>query len=216
MKNQVPQHDYYRILGVPKSASVDDIKRAYRQLAQLHHPDRVGEGGQIVLINEAYATLKDPAKRAKYDVLHAVHFSVVGRAMNKASQELQKSPTVMANLQKFEIQAHKFARFAERQMQELQKDWQADKGIFKNAKTLFAKAQTIIRHMDNPNVNTQTTQSTPTLIISQEIAKSGGTVVFQHGGRTIRTSLPQGLADGSQIKLTIGGVGVWFVIKVKS
>lgn len=215
MKNQIPQHDYYRILGVPKSASVDDIKRAYRQLAQLHHPDRVGEGGQIVLINEAYAILKDPAKRAKYDVLHAVHFSVVGRAMNKASQELQKSPTVMANLQKFEIQAHKFARFAERQVQELQKDWQADKGIFKNAKTLFARVQTIIRHMDNPDVNTQTTQSTPTLIISHEIAQSGGTVVFRHGGRTIRTSLPQGLADGSQIKLTIGGVGVWFVIKVK-
>lgn len=214
MKNQIPQHDYYRILGVPKSASVDDIKRAYRQLAQLHHPDRVGEGGQIVLINEAYAILKDPAKRAKYDVLHAVHFSVVGRAMNKASQELQKSPTIMANLQKFEIQAHKFARFAERQVQELQKDWQADKGIFKNAKTLFAKASTIIKQMDNANTS-HPKPATPTLIISQEMVQNGGTVVFRHGGRTIRTSLPQGLADGSQIKLTIGGVGVWFVIKVK-
>lgn len=70
--------DYYRILGVDRSASFADIKRAYRQLIANHHPDKGGDEQQVWLINEAYAVLKDPAKRAKYDVYHSVHFGVMG------------------------------------------------------------------------------------------------------------------------------------------
>ncbi|MDO4449576.1 MAG: DnaJ domain-containing protein [Moraxella sp.] len=214
MKKQPPKHDYYAILGVPKSASTDDIKHAYRQLAKRHHPDRAGEGGQIVLINEAYATLKDPKKRAEYDVYHAVYFSAVGKLTQKINQELQKSPTVMANLQKFDIKAKQFAHFAEKRMHELHKDWQADKGIFKNAKTLFAKAQTIIAQTAK-EASRPPKDTFPTLVISRELSQQGGQITFTHQGRTVRTTLPQGLTDGSQIKLTIGGVAVWFVIKVE-
>lgn len=209
MKKQPPKHDYYAILGVPKSASTDNIKHAYRQLAKRHHPDRAGEGGQIVLMNEAYATLKDPKKRAEYDVYHAVYFSAVGKLTQKINQEIQKSPTVMANLQKFDLKAKQFAHFAEKRMHELHKDWQADKGIFKNAKALFAKAQTIIKEASQPPKDTL-----PTLIITPKLSQHGGQITFTHQGRTVRTTLPQGLADGSQIKLTIGGVAVWFVIRL--
>ncbi|WP_066804999.1 J domain-containing protein [Moraxella oblonga] len=210
MKNQAPRHDYYAILGVPKSASTDDIKHAYRQLAKRHHPDRAGESGQIVLINEAYATLKDPKKRAEYDIYHAVYFSVVGKFTQKINQEIQKSPTVMANLQKFDIKAKRFAHFAEQRLHELQKDWQADKGIFKNAKTLLAKAQNIIKEAGKPPKDTL-----PTLIINTALSEHGGQITFNHQGRTIRTTLPQGLVDGSQIKLTINGEAVWFMIKIE-
>lgn len=62
--------DYYKILGIEKSASGDDIKRAYRKLAMQHHPDK-GGGAQAEAkfkeINEAYQTLSDPQKRAQYD-----------------------------------------------------------------------------------------------------------------------------------------------------
>ena len=59
--------DYYKTLGVSKNASQDDIKKAYRNLAKTHHPDRGGNEQQFQKINEAYDTLKDPAKRQQYD-----------------------------------------------------------------------------------------------------------------------------------------------------
>lgn len=59
--------DYYSVLGVPKRASEEDIKRAYRKLAMEHHPDRGGDQNQFQKIQEAYATLGDPQKRHEYD-----------------------------------------------------------------------------------------------------------------------------------------------------
>ena len=65
--------DYYKILGVSKSATEKEIKSAYRKLAQKYHPDR-NPGNQkaedkFKEINEAHEVLGDPQKRAKYDQL---------------------------------------------------------------------------------------------------------------------------------------------------
>jgi len=62
--------DYYEILGVPRTASIDDIKTAFRKLARLYHPDVSKEPdaeGKFKEINEAYGVLSDPQKRARYD-----------------------------------------------------------------------------------------------------------------------------------------------------
>ena len=59
--------DYYTVLGVSKTATQEEIKKAYRKLAMDHHPDRGGDTIRFAEINEAYETLKDPAKRAEYD-----------------------------------------------------------------------------------------------------------------------------------------------------
>lgn len=62
--------DYYKILGVERGADEAEIKRAYRKLAQQHHPDKeTGSEEQFKQINEAYQVLGDPEKRAKYDRL---------------------------------------------------------------------------------------------------------------------------------------------------
>lgn len=59
--------NYYQTLGIAKSATPDEVKKAYRKLAAQHHPDRGGDEEKLKQINEAYDTLKDPAKRQAYD-----------------------------------------------------------------------------------------------------------------------------------------------------
>jgi len=65
--------DYYEILGLSKGASVDEIKKSYRQLVMKHHPDRVSGDKKkeaeerFKEISEAYAVLSDPGKKKLYD-----------------------------------------------------------------------------------------------------------------------------------------------------
>lgn len=60
--------DHYSTLGLDKSASADDIQKAFRKAAMKHHPDRGGDAGKFQEINEAYSTLSDPQRRAEYDM----------------------------------------------------------------------------------------------------------------------------------------------------
>jgi len=68
------KRDYYEVLGVPKTASEDDIKQAYRRLARQYHPD-VAKGNpkaaeeKFKEFSEAYEVLADPVKRQRYDQL---------------------------------------------------------------------------------------------------------------------------------------------------
>jgi molecular chaperone DnaJ len=65
--------DYYKFLEVPKNASQDDIKKAYRKLAHQHHPDKQGGNeAKFKELNEAYQVLSDTKKRAQYDQFGSV------------------------------------------------------------------------------------------------------------------------------------------------
>lgn len=59
--------DYYKILGIDRSASKEQIKAAYRKLASQHHPDRGGDTKTFQDIQAAYDTLSDPDKKDQYD-----------------------------------------------------------------------------------------------------------------------------------------------------
>jgi len=96
MKNT---QNYYEILGVPKTASVGEIKKRYRELVRLHHPDvaadKAGAQAAFIKIAEAYQTLVKPDKRMLYDsTLGMSDFKVeTGGRSTSRTTDIPKPPT---------------------------------------------------------------------------------------------------------------------------
>lgn len=89
--------NYYQILGVEKSASKDEIKKAFRKLAHQYHPDKKGgDEGKFKELNEAYQVLSDDQKRAQYD-----RFGSTGGGFNAG-----------ANMGGFDFSGFDFSNFA--------------------------------------------------------------------------------------------------------
>ena len=62
------EENLYKILEVPRFATTEEIKRQYRHLVKIHHPDRGGDEELFLKINEAYKILNDPEKRREYNM----------------------------------------------------------------------------------------------------------------------------------------------------
>jgi len=94
-QNQITRHvvepsefiDYYEIMEISPNANSETIDRIFRFLAQRYHPDNPdsGDRAHFDVVMEAYNTLKDPVKRAQYDIQHKSHSDFRWKLVNEAS-----------------------------------------------------------------------------------------------------------------------------------
>ena len=86
--------DYYAILEVSSSASTSEIKKSYRRLARLHHPDlnQDARDTQIKRLNEAYEVLRDQKKRAAYDMQRREKQQQAEAAFVRRQQQVKREP----------------------------------------------------------------------------------------------------------------------------
>jgi curved DNA-binding protein len=167
--------DYYEVLGVPRDASIDQIKKAYRKLARENHPDvskATGGEARFKEAAEAYATLKDPEKRKAYDEL--------GR--RPAGEEFAPPPQWQ---QDFGAQA---GGFGDVDLEELLASLGRGRGAGPRTP----------RPAHGRDFET-------TVAISLEAANSGTTLSLQvgdeEGGRTLEVTIPAGVSDGQKLRL---------------
>ena len=99
------QRDYYEILGVPRNASQEEVRKAYLKLAHKYHPDKTGGDKEaeekLKEVNAAYDTLKNPEKRTQYDRYGhmAEQFAGVIRVDSLGGGPLQEGDHRSASLQ---------------------------------------------------------------------------------------------------------------------
>ncbi len=183
--------DYYKILGVPKTASADEIKNAYRKLARKHHPDLNPNDKEankkFQQINEANEVLSDPAKRKKYDAYgenwqHAEEFEKAGKA--SAGSGRRSGRTGSGDFTGFEDSGDFSDFFA---------------SMFGGRASGTSRNQTRFRGQD----------------FNAELQLSLGQAYLTHkqtlsvNGKNIRITIPAGIENGQTIRLTgHGGKGV--------
>jgi curved DNA-binding protein len=92
----MPLPDYYALLEVPSTATKNEIRRSYRRLARKYHPDLNQQAldKHIKLLNEAYAVLSDPTKRATYDQqsLEEKRRKAAQKALHQQQEQAKQEP----------------------------------------------------------------------------------------------------------------------------
>jgi len=192
--------DYYQTMGVPRNASQDGIKRAYRKLARKYHPDVSKERdaeARFKEIGEAYEVLKDPEKRAAYDEL--------GQNW-KAGQDFTPPPNWDTG--NFEFRTHGFSSADADRFSDFFENLFGG-GVFRTGRGAqgaglrgedqHAKVQISLEEAYNG--------TTRALQVSTPESDQYGNVVRKP--RSLQVKIPPGVAQGQQIRLAgQGGTGI--------
>jgi curved DNA-binding protein len=178
--------DYYKILGVARGASEEEIKKAYRKLARKYHPDVSKEPNakeKFQEVSEAYETLRDKEKRAAYDSLGSSF---------RPGQDFRPPPDW-------------FDRFGSGRAEDLRdidlSDLFEQMGIFGRAGT---RRGGFGRNVPIPGEDYEAA-----VRITLEEAARGTEREFQIDGKTLRARIPKGAIDGQRLRLRgKGGAGM--------
>lgn len=188
--------DYYKILGVSKNASQDEIKKAFKKLARKHHPDVNKDPGseeKFKEINEAYTVLSDPEKRQFYDTY----------GTTAGSGNWQGPPPGQGGFGNFTGNAGDFSDF----FQQLFGNFGRGGGGFSD---LFGEAPRTQRRIG--------TDLEAELPLALEEAYHGGEKVISVGHERLTVKIPAGVREGQKIRLSgkgRGGGDLYLHVKVK-
>ena len=181
----VQYKDYYKILGVSREATADEIRKAYRKLAKQYHPDVSKEKDaeeKYKEINEAYEVLKDPDKRKKYDTL----------GMNWQNGQDFTPPPGWQHVDFGGGDSGDFSDFFET--------------LFGRGAKNFGGFQDIFSGVNFTHEGHSIKRDTEVSVtLSLEDVVKGGLHTFTLNGtkgkRNIKVNLPKGMTEGSQIRL---------------
>ncbi len=196
--------DYYKILGLERSASADEVRKAYRKLAMQYHPDRNPGDKQaeekFKEINEAYQVLSDQQKRARYDQLGSAYSSWQRQGGGPGdfdwSQWMSGQPGGNVRVEYGDLND----LFGE--------------GVFSD----FFRS--IFGGMGGVGTSSRT-RATPTyqqqVVITLQEAYQGTTRTFQSGGRELTVRIPKGVRTGSKVRaagVAPDGSDLYLIIEV--
>jgi len=197
--------DYYQILGVSRSASTEEIRKAYRKLAMQYHPDRNPGDKQseerFKEINEAYQVLNDSQKRAHYDR--------VGSAYSNWQQRGGQG-------------GFDWGRWAGGAPSGTRVDYGDLNDLFSGEGGLFSEFFRTIFGGGMGAAGTQTSRAAPAyqqqVEISLEDAFNGTTMQLQANGKRKQVKIPPGVRTGSKVRVAgsgPNGMDLYLIVQVK-
>ncbi len=199
--------DYYKILGVERNASEDDIRKAYRKMAMQYHPDRNPNDKQaeerFKEINEAYQVLNDPTKRAHYDRLGSDY----------STWQRRGAPGDF----NWDDYVNGYPGGTRVNMEDIEDLFGGAGGFSDFFRTIFgqsagAGAGTRTRTRQQPQGYQQE------LEITLEEAYQGTTRVFESNGKQKQVRIPAGVRTGSKVRVAgVGpnGLDLYLIVDVK-
>jgi curved DNA-binding protein len=197
--------DYYQILGLPRNASMEEIRKAYRKLAMQYHPDHNPGDKQsedrFKEINEAYQVLNDPQKRAHYDR--------VGSAYSNWQQRGGQG-------------GFDWGRWAGGTPGGTRVEYGDLNDVFGGEGGLFSEFFRTIFGGGMGTAGTQTSRAAPgyqqQVEISLEDAFNGKTLELQSDGRRKQVRIPPGVRTGSKVRVAgsgPNGMDLYLIVQVK-
>jgi curved DNA-binding protein len=196
--------DYYAILGVPRSASDTEIKKAYRKLAMQYHPDRnpgkeKWANEKFKEINEAYGVLGDPQKRKQYDQFGTVGnigdifgspfttttFQETMKDFGGAGLRFDFLDDIFGDFLKGRGSSFSFRSFGARPGRVRFEVWP---GQEINLDEIFGQAH-------------RAQEAHYELAISQKEASQGAKKILKRGGKRLEVKIPAGVRTGNVVKL---------------
>ena len=188
--------DYYNILGVPKEATTDEIRKAYRKLALRYHPDKTkadkAANEKFVEINEANQVLSDPEKRKKYDQFGADWKRYEESGSQQGGFDWSKYAAGAGGPQKQRMSAEEFeSMFGAGEDVDLFELLFGGRGGRRRATRTAA--------FKGEDLNAETT-------LSLEEAYHGSTRLIRLDGQTISVRIPPGIADEQVLRVAGKGM----------